>query len=116
MPESDKHKELKEKLCGCEGTETEVSLPNKQRLDCDNPLLQSCGEVEFTKRGIAYSIKKLEDAQELGCKKPLLIVREKDYEYAKGLAKGTRIKVFSESGKKLQRKIKKCKVSSLSRD
>lgn len=99
MPEGPEHKVWKNIACGC-GFEnkTEKILESNRRLDCQNELENSCAEVEFTKSRITYSMDKLEEAKDIGlCENPMLVVKEKDFEYAKGLVKDTNIIVVPTS-------------------
>jgi len=108
MTEGKKHKKLKRKVCGINNIKTEEALPDNQRLDCFNPSKKICGEVEFTKSRILYSIEKLKTAKKIGkCDELLLIVKDKHFDYASNLAKDTVIKVISESDESIKSKKEK---------
>jgi hypothetical protein len=88
MPESETHKEAKNAACGCgKDVRVELALQTRQRLDCVSPAKLSCGEVELTRSRIPYALSKLETAQrEINCRNPVLVVKPRDYDYAKGVA------------------------------
>ena len=86
-----------------ENIKTEEPLPNNQRLDCFNPSEKICGEVEFTKSRILYSIEKLKQTKILGkCEEQILVVKDKHLAYTNKLAEDTGIKVISESDESLK--------------
>jgi len=99
MPEGPEHKVWKSIACGCGSkNKTEKVLESNRRLDCQNELENTCAEVEFTKSRITYSMDKLEEAKDIGlCENPTLVVKEKDFEYAKGLLKDKNINVVPTS-------------------
>ncbi len=80
-------------LCGC-GSDTEVRVNSRDRLDCLNLNNFTCGEVEFNRRRMPRDVGKLSTAKSSGrCDNPILAVKPADYAYASRLARVKGIQV-----------------------
>jgi hypothetical protein len=112
LTESATHRAWKDVLCGC-GSDVEVPFGAKKRLDCVNPKLSACGEVELTRSRIPRDISKLTSMRAAGgCNNPVLAVRPSDYQYARGLARKKGIQVVEATPWNLTIRQVSCTVTS----
>jgi len=89
------HRKIADCICGQDGRK-EFPLRDGRKLDCWKP--NTCVEVELSKGRIAQALSRLDTgkAEEL-CNKQVLVVKEKDVEFAISLAKSKGVEVRSAS-------------------
>ena len=89
------HKKAVHCVCGQDGR-TEFPLRDGRKLDCWTP--NTCAEVELSKGRVTKALSRLETAKAEGlCNNQVLVVKEKDIDFAERLAKPRGIQVRSVS-------------------
>lgn len=117
MTESDHHKLWTTVACGCaKSVVQERRLADDRRLDCTDEQSRVCAEIQLTKSRISYDLEKLLNAKSSGiCDSPKLIVRERDYEYARRLPNSGAIEILPDTPDNLSKAIASCVFGSLER-
>ena len=89
------HKKAVQCVCGQDGR-AEFPLRDGRKLDCWKP--NTCAEVELSKGRITQALSRLETAKAEGlCNNQVLVVKEKDIDFAERLAKPRGVQVRSVS-------------------